>query len=235
MDINEIYVFQQRILNKFGQGSAYSPSLFNEYLEPALNDFLSYKYGLTQAYQNGRPQAAEGYDITQDALDDLLPLKQDVFVTLDAKATMAYPNDYVHTSAILLKNTTTSTTGNSNEWEKVQIISDQMLGDKLTHPNHPPTLEYPVCSLFGDRVQYYPTEAAYKQAWFIYLRYPKIPFWASVPNSAPPVYDPTNSIQLELPANTHVEICRIMLGYMGISMRDPLVSQYAETLKREGM
>jgi hypothetical protein len=69
-----------------------------------------------------------------------------------------------------------------------------------------------------------------------YLRTPNIPVWGYVLDAnGRPQYDPSTSVDIESPDETHNDIAIRVLRYLGISIREMQLSQYAQAMNQEGV
>ena len=108
------------------------------------------------------------------------------------------------------------------------ILSFSILSSSIVKPTH----RFPRLAFYNDYIQFYPKNIG--RVIFTYLRQPKLPVWGYtvVNNSA--VYNPATSVDIESPDETQNEICMMALSYLGISIRDGELTQYAQQLKAEG-
>jgi hypothetical protein len=111
-------------------------------------------------------------------------------------------------------------------------ITDAEVGNILTSSINEPTMRYPYCSYYSDYVQVYPKDLA--KVTFTYLREPAEPKWAYTVVNGRPVYDASNSVDVEAPEDAMNEIAFIALGYLGIHIRESELIQYSELQQQKG-
>lgn len=122
------------------------------------------------------------------------------------------------------------------QWVPVTVVSDQERWAYLQSSLRKPTKEYPICTFLGsDIIQFYPENIV--TAYLVYLRYPVKPVWAFTldPFDSFPVYDPVNSVDIELPEICIDELAVTLLNRVGISIREGGLSQWANFVKSSGM
>lgn len=232
MNVNEFYGFVKFYIKK-EKGDQFSPDDFNLLLPRCQDDFFIKEYGLPEDYRAGSPFPKIAAGLTQKITDDLLPLLQPLKLYLDTDGKMVYPSDYVDVSSIA---SFYRIIGLIPQWRPVEIMDDDKLAGRESNPNKQPTTKYPICSMYSETIDFLPvTGMANTVVRFTYYRYPKKPFRAYNVVNDVDVYDATNSTQIELPAMTHPKMVRIMLSYVGINLRDEMVTAYAQYIKDNGV
>lgn len=109
-------------------------------------------------------------------------------------------------------------------------MNDNEIGAITSSNINTPTQRYPKLAFYKDYIQLYPKNIG--RIIFTYLRTPTLPFWGSTTNvNGRPVYDATTSVDLECPDEVQDEICMNALSYLGISLKDGEIVQYAEQMK----
>lgn len=229
MNIDEVYTFVRSLANKDQSGYLKSAQ-FNQYAERAQMEVYMKRYGNPAEYQPGRPIPRVAYDMTQKIHDDLLPFITPFTMNVDKFGRGKYPVDYMHVSAFTY--TVHKDDGDSKVVE-LEVIPDAKLGYRLSSPVVKPSKEYPICSMYGPYIQFYPSNLAVVK--LSYLRKPVKPIWAFTIVDGRELYDSANSVQLEFPEDVQNEICVRILSYFGISIRETDVTQYAETKASQGI
>lgn len=111
------------------------------------------------------------------------------------------------------------TSGAYSSWVPVSFVTH---GEKalrlVSQINYPPEDE-PIAVNFDSYFQIYPESIS--QVRLTYVRNPQDPIWGYTIVNNSPVYSSGSSRNFELPDSTHMRICQKVLGYFGISLRDP--------------
>lgn len=120
-------------------------------------------------------------------------------------------------------------------WIPVTVVTDNERWAYLQSSLRKPTKEYPICTFIGnDIIQFYPLDIT--SAYLVYLRYPIAPVWAYIPDpDGYPIYDPANSVDIELPEICIDELAVTLLNRVGISIREPGLTDWANFNKRTGL
>ena len=236
MQIDEIYNLVTYILNKDVNGKQVKSTDFNMALKAVNIDLFKTRYGLPEEYVPGRPMPRQGYEVTQKITDDLRKFKvrlggKDPLMAVGTDGTAPYPDDYIHYSSILRRYVNAR---NTVAYAKTEVVFDHQLGERLSNPNHYPTERFPVCVFYDDYMQFYPEGGGYVD--FTYLRMPVTPYYATTvdPVADTEVYDPANSIQVEWPEDTHMDIVRRILVYVGLNLGNDKITAYAKQMEQAG-
>ena len=226
MTVEEIRQWANYQLNKHQTGNTLNKEEYNLCLAWANMEYFKTKYGLPEQYVPGRPIPAQAFQITQKVMDDMRPFlksrggKNFPMLQIDANGWAQIPQDYVHVSSIRYGKAA------------VEIISNDVLGDRLASSVVEPTKRYPVCVIYSDYLQFYPIDLA--EVKFDYLRTPVTPVWAATLVNDEWVYDAARSVQLEWPQDTHQDIANLIVQYASNNLRDMGMYQVAERRKDEG-
>lgn len=238
MTLQNIIDYCNSIANKEQSGAAPTPDQWQSYFEAANIDYFNLKAGLPQEYKPGHALPRQAWETTQRITDDLRPFKviyggeDTAALPIDTHGQMAIPSDYWVVSSVRYRKATVSGCETTIVWRPIEILKDGDLNDRLGSTLKAPDYDYPVCCFFNSYIQFYPKNLQYVT--FTYLRRPVTPLYAYTIVNDVPVYDAVNSIQFEYPDNDHLDICRIILGYMGINVREQQLLQYAELMKAKG-
>lgn len=263
ININELKQLVEYIANKHQSGANLTPNEFNIAVQSSLDDMLLYYYGLPQHYAPGAPMPAVAWEINQLVTDYMRALKNNPILSVDATGKMVVPSDYLHESSITYNYITQSAQATCTEEDElvkcpedeqtiqnttvaaqsvhtstalevpVEIVSDAMWGTRISHSITYPTRRYPVAKFMNTYVQYAPIDLGIVE--FTYLRYPLKPVWAYTnPSGQNPVYDPVNSVDVEMPAIVKNHITYCVLTKLGINIRESQLQQYAEMMKKNG-
>ena len=232
MTINEAYKFVQFVSNKNQRGNI-KPDDFNLIAERAQIDLFMQRYGNPAQYQYGLPKPRIGWQMTQKITDDIKPfLKKTSFMLTGGQFSL--PSDYVHLSSARGSFIMNKDCGQdpSVETTAVDVLNDNELSLRLSSFIDAPSKRYPVMVFYDTYCQVYPTDM--QSIVITYIRKPNKPVWAYTVTNNNAVYDAGNSVDFEMPDDTHNEICYRILSYLGVNLRDGELTQYAEKMKQTG-
>lgn len=122
------------------------------------------------------------------------------------------------------------------QWVPVTVVSDNERWAYLQSSLRQPTREYPICTFLGnDTIQFYPKDI--RSAYLTYLRYPITPVWGYTldPLDGYPIYNPATSVNIELPEICADEMAVTLLNRVGISIREPGLTEWANYVKNTGL
>lgn len=245
IDVNSLKEFIEYICNFEQSGRRMSKDEYNNNLLSAQLDIINERYGNPKEYQVGMPLPRQVYEATQKLTDDLKNLKEKINISVDSEGKAILPGDYFHISAIRHKYIKNRDCGQSplTKEVNVKILPESQIAARLSSSIKVPTKEYPIADFYGKHILCYPNVSLngedLKEIIFVYLRYPITPFWSSeiIPegevkngitgDGLTETYDPTTSVQIELPFSMRNEIAAKILRYIGINLREPQLEQYA--------
>ena len=236
ISINELKTYIDFISNKEQSGNNYTPEQFNMLVKRAVEDIQRWLIGLEAQYQPGAPVPAVAYDVTQKVKDDLRWLKENPVLTVDANGRMTIPEDYVYVTSIIYEEVKNTDCGPTATQRSVERIDDDKWANRLSSSIKKPTKKYPVCIFYDkDYVLFEPKDLG--KVKFTYIRQITPPFWNYQidPTTEVPLYNPVGTIDIELPEILLNDLARLVLGYMGINLREQELSQYAELIKTKGV
>lgn len=259
IDINKFYQYLNWLAAKDISGGYIPPDMFNIAVPTCVNQMVRKYYGIPEQYRPTQPIPSISYEITQLVTDYISQLKTTKVMNIDKLGQASKPADYLHKSSIgaswvevqpftvgdLLDETdccdtlpTTKAKANKSvldvKWVPVTVVSDANQYAYLQSSLRTPTKEYPICTFTGnDKIQFYPTTI--KSVQFTYIRYPKTAKWGyTVDTDGLPVYNPTTSVDIELPEICMDEMAATVLNRLGISIREGALSQWANITKNAG-
>jgi hypothetical protein len=231
------------VARKSQSGSNPTPKDFNIAVERAFVSWVMDQYGNPHKYQPGRPIPNIQWQVTQNITDNLRFLLERRNFTVGSDGKFTIPDGtfnslegsvapkYLHVSSIRSPYTTQKNGALKSVDTPVTILKDHEIGERIFSEIDSPTLKYPVCGFYDSFVQFYPKNIG--RVTFTYLRIPTPPKWAFTTVNNRPVYDAANSVDIESPDITHNEIAMRTLSYLGISIREQQLVQYAEQLKND--
>lgn len=261
IDIDKFKRFVDFISNKNGRGTITPPD-FNLAAESALKEWTMKQYNNEEEYQPGRPIPRYSYEMTTKITDNLRHLKEvrefapdDGSINVPNGTTVTDVNKqvcpaYLHFSSMraiykVYEGTTDnnicgySPTDKENrpvkEYENdVKLVRDDELGDYLGSSIIYPSVSDPICTLYSSTVQIFPKKGIHRVK-FTYLRQPNIPKWSYTVVNNRPVYDASNSVDIDAPEEAFNKIAMGALSFLGISIREPELVQYSEGMKSKGV
>ena len=231
MNIDQTKQFLEYIARK-NNSATLSPSQLNLILDRAQMQKFMELFGNPQEYQVGNPVPRVAYEVTQKISDDLRTFKEEKNVILD-NGRAVLPEDYIHAltiSAIVGKNTKD---GVKKIYTSFDIVDEDKEVYRISSNIVPPTKEFPIAVLKKDYFQIYPEDLTNVK--ISYLRRPKMPIWGYTVQSGRPVYDPSQSTDLEWPEQTVNDIIIRACNYIGISIKDGDILGYTQGKIQTGM
>lgn len=215
MNINEAYTFLNFISNK-NQSGTVTPSQFNQMADRAQMEYFEKDYKYWQDTQ----------DVT-DALDVFL---KSYATGVPTNGRLAYPSDYLHVSSMRHYYAFINGTGKE---VSVEEVTNAEYGERTQSEINVPTTRYPIYTDYATYMQFEPKNIGLIT--MDYFRQPTSPVWGFTLVSSRPVYDPTTSVDWELPNECHNELIFSMASYLGINLRETELAQYAEMQKVQQM
>jgi hypothetical protein len=156
------------------------------------------------------------YEQTQEISDSLAVFKSNpTLLTIDSNGQTNYPANYRHVTEMLC---TTSATG------EVKEIDTAMLGRKLNNANTPPTLQYPIFTLYSTYIQFYPVTVS--NVSIIYLKAPVQPVYAYTIVDGRYVYNDSASVDVEWYTTDISKVTMRALEVMGVVLDDSILAQF---------
>lgn len=236
MTVDEIKLFVEYISNKEQSGNSLSSDEFNRLLNTSSLDFARFIYGTPEGYKPGDPTPNMAYEVTQYVTDALRVLKViNKTLTVSNTGEAVIPADYAHHSSLrytYMQPGKCATDPPTPKMVKIEVVKDDKLGVLLQSSIKIPTQRYPICVFYNTYMQFYPIDL--KSVVFTYLKTPPAPFRAYTVSGDIDIYDAGNSTQVAYPEIFHMEICRIILNYMGVNLRDNELQSYNERYKQRG-
>lgn len=231
-NINSVYNFVKFLADKDQQGN-FTPKEFNDNSPRALNELIMKRYNNLKEVQPNK----QGWQKNQKITDDLrfLLVRNEVSnVSPDGK--LQLPENYLHLSSIVYNYKYSENGKTISEPNEVDIVNDNEIasftGSKI-YAKRIQAKKYVIAAFYSDYLQFYPKDINVVD--LTYLRKPVDPYWAFTLQNGRPVYDPVNSVDLELPDEMVNEFCMILCSYLAINLRDVEFTQYAEMQKQQGV
>lgn len=241
MNVNDIKRLVEYFASKDQSGGNASPVIFSDLLlVQAQIEFIRLRLGLPQSYESWRnPYSKISYESTLKISEDLAPLKKTVSLVIDSVGLTNRPTDIFYPVALRHSYTKTILDSCGEETTEncettVEVVDEDEYGTRLCAAIKKPTKTFPIVKFDATTFQFAPKDLA--TATFTYIKIPVKPKWAfTLDANDNEIYDAINSVQLSIPENNHLEICRIILGYVGVSIKDNEIIQIAEMGKTKGI
>lgn len=226
MTIDQVYKFVDFIIKKSNSGGYLTPDEFNLIINRAQIQYFNKLYGNQNDYRYDRPVPKIAYAITEKISNSLSPFLSDsTSLTIDGNGQVNIPSDLFQTVSI---------THNIDgiEYEITRVEQDRV-ANNLSSYYDSPTSDYPIYSQLRTKFQFYPKNLA--TASLFYLKKPTDMVWGYTMSGAIPVYDSATSVQPLWKDMDMNEIIYIALSYIGVNLKDPDVSQFAQLKTQTGL
>lgn len=214
MTIQDIHNWIDFLTNK-AQGVYFTHEEKDMALDRAQMQYFNEQYGY--------------YALAQKIQESLSPFKTKYsFLTSDTPSGLiTAPADYLY----LTGGKIVYMDGSHTRYKALKVLSDDELAYRLNSQLRPVTATSPVAVMAGkvsgiSLIQLYPKQSFAGD--IDYLRRPKAPKYAYTQSGRAFTYDSANSVQLEWGESELNEIILRALSFLGISIDDQLVTQYAE-------
>ena len=231
MSIDEIYRLVQTFANKEQRGFI-TPSEFNLLAKQA--ELELYNKRLSIVMEKSQPKKAAGY--YAESLSPSLA-EQDIVhfltkVELDpSNDASPYFGSTANRTMDYLVSIVTAYDENHHISSNIpiDIVTDENINQILRSSLVKPSVEYPIAllSASGSAKKIIVFPETIRRILVTYYRYDKTPNWGYVTISGKPVYDASSSIQFDLSPRCHGELVIKILEYLGVSIREAEVVQYA--------
>lgn len=237
MFIDEFYKFAQFVLKKANNGNI-TPDEFNRAYKMASNQLFTQRYGLPEDYQPGKASPKIAYEISQKIEDDMSPFIKEQTLFIDDNGIAQRPADYSHyiviSKNVKLFNKYCGAKAVLNYLpSSIDVMTGSALPTRRASQVVPPTTTGPICKFYSNYIQFYPQSI--KTAVIMYLANPVIAVWAfTTPDGRTPLFDPTNSVEVPWPEDTHFDLKVRIIQFCGINLGMDNIYQYTERMKNEG-
>lgn len=262
ININEVKQYAEFLAKKWQSGAILSPDQFNLVIPNVVRNIVRRYYGLPEQYAPGMPMPAISADETQLVRDYLSALKPTVTLTVNSNGIATLPPDYIHKSTarylysamskvsqpvsdsdcdncdddsdnatiqgpILPKNETITSP------KPIVFLSDEQFDWSVNSYQRLPTKEYPIAKMVAGGIQFAPSNLGSVE--FTYFRYPIKPVWGYTTANGFNTYNPTTSTNIELPEICAEEVVFATLQRLGISIREPMLINWADKQRQTGV
>jgi len=232
MTIDEVYRLVQAFANKEQRGFI-TPSEFNLLAKQA--ELELYNKRLSIVMEKSQPKKAAGF--YHESLSPTLA-EQDILHFLLKEDVNLSRNDNPWFGALQhmeIDYIVSISTGNDEKHSissniPIDIVTDENINQILRSSLVKPSIEYPIALLSGDvrfkRISIFPETIT--KILVTYYHNKNTPKWGYVTISGKPVYDHSSSAQFVLSQRCHGELVTKILEYLGVSIREAEVVQYAQ-------
>lgn len=234
ISITDLYEYIRYIVNKSKRGtSGLSPNGFNVIVPRAVDDLFNKYYGLPTDYKVGSPLPAIGYEQSQAITDAILKQKNPPQqITVDSDGYANYPDDYIHLGELYYHEGVNVNGSSVTKKRPVDVVRDGWRSSRLDDSINPPSLQYPIASLYNDYILVEPTSIGH--VFMTYLSYPDTPELAYTVTNDVLTLDSDNSTDIDLPKHLLNELAYNILDDLGLNMSSQELKQAAELYKAQG-
>lgn len=237
MSINEVKQVVDYIVRKNNSGYL-TPDQFNLIINRAQITIFVRKYGSEEDYMPGKPIPRMAFEQTQSVSDDLRKFKEPADLIVDRDGRANYPEGYIHTLSLGYVGGINVSGSIQKNYYPIEVVDQDKEFYRLSSVVVPPTKKFPIAVIKNTYFQFYPTNVGVVK--LSYLRLPRNANWGYTLVSNRPVFAATggvngNSVDLEWPGTNINEIITEALTYIGISIKDKDVIQYANQKAQEGI
>lgn len=227
MNINQVHQYIDFIIKKTNAGGYISPSEKDMVLNRAQIQYFNKLYGNQNDYRYDRPVPKISYAVTEKISNSLSPFITDpIVLTVDSTGKAIIPTDLFQTVVI-----TKTINGIENEITRVE---QDRVANNLTSYYDAPETSFPIYTQLKTKFQFYPKDLA--QVNIVYLKQPTDMVWGyTIGVGGRPVYNSATSVQPEWKDMDMNEIIYLALSYIGVNLKDPEVSQFANVKTQTGL
>lgn len=214
ISINEIYEIVQNLAQK-AQHGAITVTEFDKYANMASMDLFNEKLGsVRDLYKLGKAMSKTGSGMNKEIDQSLRPfLVEDLPIAVaNNKGTLPTNCEYVDLVSFNSK---------ALKW-----IPKNKVPSYLNNTIDFPTVDYPVYTDLSTEIEVYPS--GMNPVLMTYYKTPQTVNWGYTLDSGRPVYNPLTSIDFEWYPTQKLYLITRILGYIGITIRDTELVQYAE-------
>lgn len=205
LDVNEVYATVKTLGNKFG--NSFSPAEFNRVAQLVNMDVWKKHRNNYSATQ-----------IVSEALHHLITPDEALTLTSGIATTPTAKEQIIAIKC-----------GTNVNCERVEYDRwVERLGSRIMAPS----ADYPIYRELAATLEFNPTTIT--DVKITYLKKPATPIWNYTIVSSRPVYAASGSVHFEWPETERESIVNGILSYLGISIREPQLTQFAELQEQKG-
>ena len=147
-----------------------------------------------------------------------------------AKLCNDYDNSYAHTNSAAKLCDDLSVGEASAATVPVEEVTDTELPDRLGNAITTPTKVYPIICFYDEKINIFPNTIT-AGVDLLYVKKPSTPVYAEKVDNGINVYDSDNSDQLDFDSVYHLQIIRLIIGYVGVDIKDSVIIQAMEEIQ----
>lgn len=230
MTLFEQWELVNYIANKDYGGNVIEPDRFKQLCQVVNLDLFKVKMGLPEEYQPGQPFSRQYLDATQRLTDETRFLRKRVAAQAVTAGKISYPANYFGFDAIRYGYQRQIDGASTVLWKPVEVLTEDQYSDRAGNWTKKPTTKNPICVCRDDGIYIYP--ASIPQVDLAYVRYPEDPVFVYTQQTG--YIEAGASTEYEWPKHLHRDLTMMILGYMGINIREQQLQQYAEQHKAQG-
>lgn len=243
MDVNDFKIFVELIARKSQSGGNWTPAQFNVALEKGYLDWIDERYNALEG--------KDSHQVNIENSDDLRFLMTSKRIRTDSTGKLFIPDGtsvldlsnnvapkYLHLSSMRKLEYTQSGTETPVEKEiHIKVVRNNELSSILNSTIVAPDADYPHAAIYDTYYQLWPKEECV--VILEYLKIPDTPRWGYLLDSnGRPYYTSGTgvngaSVDIEAPDNNAVDIASKVLSYLGVSIRDPQLFNYAQMMEQK--
>lgn len=258
ISINEVKQYTEFLAKKWQSGAVMTPDQFNLTVPNVVRSIVRKYYGVPEQYQVNNPSPAIAMDNTQLVVDYLSAIKKTTTLPVDAQGYANIPDDYIHKSTarylmlVTEKNVVTAPESeddcdcdsdtiqgatpakfiNKTNPRPIRFLTDDQFDAEKQSAIRTPSMKYPIARVKGLKIEVAPIDLGKIE--LTYVRYPAKPFWNYTTAGGFTTFNPTGSQDIEMPEICAEEIVYMLLNRLGISIREPMLIQWAERNRQMG-
>jgi hypothetical protein len=119
-------------------------------------------------------------------------------------------------------------------FKPVTVLTDEQFATAINSQVRKPSKKYPVCRFMNDHIEFAPKDLG--SVTMVHIRYPLTPVWGYTnPTGFFAIYDPTTSVNIELPAILNNQVAYSVLTKLGINIREQQLQAFAQQMKAQGV
>lgn len=235
MTLFEQWTLVNYIANKDYGGNVISPDRFGQLTTVANIDLFKLKFGLPEDYQLGAPISRQYMDATQRLTDETRFLHTALYDEAVVNNEVSLPRTYF-TLISCRYNFQRSIDGVATVVPReVEILTQSEASERLGNYTKRPTAKNPIGIIEGPgygAIRFYP-ESTISVVDLFYISFPNEPVFDYVVQAGYITEGP-DPVEYEWPEHLHMDLTRMILGYIGINMREQELQRYAEQHKIQG-
>ena len=264
ININEVKQYAEFLAKKWQSGAILAPDQFNLVIPNVVNNIIKRYYGLAEQYAPGMPMPSISAEETQLVRDYLSSLKTPVKLAVNDQGMAVLPTDYLHKSVATYTysvtkkvnqvlqnaegdncddcdddgvNPTQQGTLVKNETidipKPIKFKSDEQFDWDVASSLHKPTKEYPLARMVAGGIEFAPKDLG--EVNLIYFAYPPRPVWGYTTAGGFNTYNAATSTNINLPQMCAEEVVMATLQRLGISIREPMLINWADKQRQQGI